>query len=102
MPRSRWSTMIPSETSQMINTGPSSRARGQVMKRKRVPVEVRLSRVRTRYPAKKIARQILANSPGWNDTNPSETHTSAFWSVPRPGTNGSRSSRMPTSPDRYV
>ncbi len=48
VPRSRWSTMMPSETSQMISTGPSSRARGQVMKRKRVPVEVRLSRVRTR------------------------------------------------------
>ena len=48
VPRSRCSTMMPSEISQITSSGPSSRARGHVSPRKRVPTEVRLSRVRTR------------------------------------------------------
>ena len=42
---------------------------------------------------------VFASSPGWNETNPSETHTSAFASVPSPGMIGRISRRTPARPD---
>ncbi len=60
------------------------------------------SRLRTRYPAKNTARAIFAISPGWNVAmSPKPIHTRApLTSRPSPGTSGSRSSTIATSPAR--
>ena len=56
------------------------------------------SRLRTRYPAKKIVSAILASSEGWNDNGPSRIHNRApLMLVPITGSRGSNRSTTPAT-----
>jgi hypothetical protein len=62
-----------------------------------------LSRSETRYPAKKTAKQIFANSAGWKEKPTRRIQMRAPLIVlPSPGTMGRSRSPIPTKRDVHV
>ncbi|TWG84159.1 hypothetical protein L603_002100000360 [Cellulosimicrobium cellulans J34] len=62
-----------------------------------------MSRLVTRYPAKKIANAIFANSAGWSEKpNRLIQICAPLMRAPRPGTSGSATSTMPAIIAVYV
>ena len=81
-------------TSQATIMGPRSRARGSCSGPIFRPASRISSRFEERYPAKNMARVILASSPGWKD-KPERSCTqirAPLITTPSPGISGSSSS----------
>lgn len=103
VPRSFSKTRMARLSAQMVRIGPRSRPRGRYRPMKRRLASASASRFTIRYPAKKTARTILANSPGWMENGPTLIQILApKLSVPRPGTRGSSSSTIATTMEMYV
>ena len=70
VPRSRSRTRTMTLSSQIATRGPSTRPVGSWSRQTVRPVYARALRLAARYAAKKTARRILANSPGWKENPP--------------------------------
>ena len=98
-PRSRSNTTTISDTPTASRIGAKCLGSGVLMRPIRKVATPSSSRRSVRYPAKKTARQILANSPGWKLTGPIETQMrEPLISCPMPGTSGRTSSIRPSRP----
>ena len=99
LPRSFWLIITTSDAAHASSTGPRCFGSGREIGPTRRLLTARSSRFSTRYDAKKMARRILANSPGWKLIGPMLTQIRApKYSRPMPGTSGSSSRPMPRKP----